>query len=184
MWKTKSVNIKKKSQQNTFILLMILATFRLHWGIVSCANALFSIQNTTKIRPTLSLAELCYYISLILVEWLQKAFSWHDSSHRCSCCIKHFLKAQTHWVPALCFWACSFHRFQSVLILKREKVSPRISFSVCGEPTKTGPPGCQPALPALRSWPRVSGHLKRAVNKAESFRYTPSGPEDTLPEHR
>lgn len=51
--KKKEICKQYKSQQNTFILLIIVATLSLHRGIVSCANALFSIQNTTKICPTL-----------------------------------------------------------------------------------------------------------------------------------
>lgn len=46
--------------------------------------------------------------------------------------------------------------------------------SVCGEPTKTRPPGSKPTLQAQRFWRLVLDHLKSPVNKAESFRYKPS----------
>lgn len=49
-----------------------------------------------------------------------------------------------------------------------------LSVSLYGEPTKTRPPGSKPALQAQRLWRLVLDHLKRPVNKAESFRYKPS----------
>ncbi len=52
-----------------------------------------------------------------------------------------------------------------------------LSVSLCGEPTKTSPPGSKPTLQAQRFWRLVLDHLKRPVNKAESFRYMPSESE-------